>query len=135
LAHQEAERIRRVTPDLAVLAGEDFCYLTTTGRKSGLPRTIEIWFAMRGPTLYMLADGGSRSHWVQNLQLRPDVTVRVAGRELRGHARVLRSGPEEALARVLLPEKYQPSYGGDLSGWSRTALPVAVDLTLPAAAE
>jgi len=28
--------------------------------------------------------------------------------------------------------KYQPTYGGDLSGWRRSSLPVAVDLTPPA---
>ena len=27
---------------------ERFLYLTTTGRTSGLPRTIEIWFVQRG---------------------------------------------------------------------------------------
>jgi hypothetical protein len=26
------------------IADEDFCYLTTTGRVSGQPRTIKIWF-------------------------------------------------------------------------------------------
>jgi deazaflavin-dependent oxidoreductase (nitroreductase family) len=129
LAHEGAETIRRVAPDLEAVAGEAFCYLTTTGRKSGQPRTIEIWFAMRGSTLYVLAGGGSRSQWVRNLQLQPAVRIHVAGLEMLGNARVLQGGPEEALARVLLLEKYQPSYGGDLSGWSRTALAVAVDLT------
>jgi hypothetical protein len=32
-------------PTLKSLAKLDFCYLTTTGRKSGKPRTIEIWFS------------------------------------------------------------------------------------------
>ena len=27
-------------------ADEDYCYLTTTGRISGRPREIEIWFAL-----------------------------------------------------------------------------------------
>jgi hypothetical protein len=29
-------------------ASQAFCYLTTTGRVSGRPHTIEIWFARRG---------------------------------------------------------------------------------------
>ncbi len=37
-------------PD-ASLAGESYCYLTTTGRKSGEPRTIEIWFALENGVL------------------------------------------------------------------------------------
>ena len=32
-------------PDPA-LAGETYCYLTTTGRVTGKPHTIEIWFAL-----------------------------------------------------------------------------------------
>jgi hypothetical protein len=41
---------------------------------------------------------------------------------------VLDPGIEEAAARQLLLEKYRPTSAGDLSGWSRTSLPVAVDL-------
>jgi deazaflavin-dependent oxidoreductase (nitroreductase family) len=109
-----------------------FCYLTTTGRVSGRPHTIEIWFARRDATLYLLSGGGDRSDWVRNLQRRPEVVVRIGrrhGRALPGRARVLDPGtPEDELARDLLVEKYQPSYGGDLTGWRRSSLPVAVDL-------
>jgi deazaflavin-dependent oxidoreductase (nitroreductase family) len=113
-------------------ASHAFCYLTTTGRVSGRPHTIEIWFARRGPTLYLLSGGGDRSDWVRNLRRRPEVAVRVGRRHalvLPGRARVLDPGsPEDELARDLLVEKYQPSYGGDLSGWRRSSLPVAIDL-------
>jgi hypothetical protein len=43
-----------VTLDSA-LGEEDFCYLTTVGRVTGRPHTIEIWFAREGSTLYMLS--------------------------------------------------------------------------------
>ena len=33
------------------LASESYCYLTTTGRVSGEPREIEIWFGLDGDTL------------------------------------------------------------------------------------
>jgi deazaflavin-dependent oxidoreductase (nitroreductase family) len=109
-----------------------FCYLTTTGRVSGRPHTVEIWFARRDATLYLLSGGGDRADWVRNLRRRPQVVVRVGrpdGRELPGRARVLEPGTrEDELARDLLVEKYQPGYGGDLSGWRRSSLPVAVDL-------
>jgi deazaflavin-dependent oxidoreductase (nitroreductase family) len=109
-----------------------YCYLTTTGRLSGRPHTVEIWFARRGPTLYLLSGGGERADWVRNLRRRPEVAVRIGrrnARELPGHARVLDPGsPEDELARDLLVEKYQPGYGGDLTGWRRSSLPVAIDL-------
>ncbi len=118
------------------LAGQPFCYLTTTGRVSGRAHTIEIWFARHGRTLYLLSGGGDRSDWVRNLLVRPEVTVRLGRRDaarLAGRARVVEAGSEEdELARRLVAGKYQPGYGGDLSGWRRSALPVAVDLADPA---
>ena len=109
-----------------------FCYLTTTGRVSGRPHTIEIWFALDDRTLYLLSGGEDRSDWVRNLQASPEVDVRIGRRDapaVAGHARVVVPGSDEdALARRLVTDKYQPGYGGDLSGWRRSSLPVAVDL-------
>jgi alkyl sulfatase BDS1-like metallo-beta-lactamase superfamily hydrolase len=41
---------------------------------------------------------------------------------------VVADGPENERARQLVHDKYAQSYGGDLTGWRRTSLPVAVDL-------
>jgi hypothetical protein len=30
----------------------DYCYVTTTGRRTGSPHTIEIWFALHEDTVY-----------------------------------------------------------------------------------
>jgi deazaflavin-dependent oxidoreductase (nitroreductase family) len=114
--------------DLDALGDEPFCYLTTTGRRTGRRRPIEIWFAVREGTVYLLSGGGTGAHWVRNLLSKPEVEVRIGGASFPGRARVLAPGTEGAAARQLLLEKYQPTYAGDLSGWSRTSLPVAVDL-------
>ena len=110
------------------VAGEPFCYVTTTGRSTGGPHTIEIWFAIEGRTLYVLSGGGDRSDWVRNLIRTPETAVRIGGREYTGRARIVADGGEDRLARRLLLEKYAPTYSGDLSEWGRTALPVAVEL-------
>ncbi len=110
------------------LAGESYCYLTTTGRVSGEPREIEIWFGLDGDTLYMLSGGGDRSNWVKNLIREPEVRVRLGDRIFEGRARIVSNPDEDARARHLLLEKYSPGYDGDLSEWGETALPVAVDL-------
>ncbi len=57
--------------DLSTLATEPFCYLTTTGRGSGRPHTIELWFALHDARVYLLSGGGERSDWVKNLQREP----------------------------------------------------------------
>jgi len=49
------------------LGAEDFCYLTTTGRASGNPPEIEIWFALADTTVYMLHGSGMSSDSVRNL--------------------------------------------------------------------
>jgi deazaflavin-dependent oxidoreductase (nitroreductase family) len=113
--------------DLRALADEDFCYLTTPGRVTGRPHTIEIWFALDGEILYMLSGGRDGSDWVKNLQRTPEVTVRIANERFEGHARVVEDAKEDELARRLLIEKYERN-PGSLSNWRRTALPVAVDL-------
>jgi deazaflavin-dependent oxidoreductase (nitroreductase family) len=110
------------------LAAHQLCWLTTRGRLSGAARTVEMWFALHGDTVYFLAGGRDRSHWVQNLLVHPRATVRVGETRLRGDARVLEPGDEDALARRLLVEKYQSGYAGDLTEWGRTSLPVALDL-------
>jgi deazaflavin-dependent oxidoreductase (nitroreductase family) len=118
--------------ELSDLAGEQFCYVTTTGRVTGRPHEIEIWFGMSGATIYMLSGGGRRSDWVRNITHDPAVRVRIGSQQFVGTGRILEPGEEDELARSLLLQKYEPGYGGDLSDWGRTALPVAIDLSEPA---
>ncbi len=115
--------------DLRGLAEEDVCYLTTTGRVTGRPHEIEIWFALvpEARTLYMLSGGGDRSDWVKNLRHDPEVKVRIGGERFGGRAREVKDAEEDELARRLLVEKYESS-PGRLENWRRTALPVVVVL-------
>src|SRR6266436_5184428 len=116
--------------DLKTLAEEDFCYLTTTGRVSGRPHTIEIWFALNGQTLYMLSGGRDKSDWVKNALHTPAVQVKINNTMLSGHARLVNDTEEDALARKLVFEKYVPRSSDDLVDWSRTSLPIAVDIVM-----
>ena len=113
--------------DLHAFADVDFCYLTTIGRVSGQPRTIEIWFATHRQTLYMLAGSRENAGWVKNLKRTPEVTVRIGKHHFSGRARVVEDSAEDVLARQLVVGKYQPHDSDDLSSWGKTALPVAVD--------
>ncbi len=113
--------------DLTPFADDDFCYLTTTGRVTGKPHTIEIWFAQHATTLFLLAGSRERADWVQNLGRSPDVTVRLRSQEFTAHARLVTEADEDALARRLVVAKYERTNPG-LDQWGRTALPVALDL-------
>jgi deazaflavin-dependent oxidoreductase (nitroreductase family) len=109
-------------------ADEPFGYLTTTGRVSDRPHTVEIWFARHGDTVYLLSGGGDRADWVRNLSRQPRATLRVGAVRWAGHARIVTDPEEDRLARRLVAGKYQPTYSGDLSSWRDTALPVAIDI-------
>ena len=114
---------------LPQLSTEEFCYLSTTGRVTGRPHEIEIWFGLRDHTLYLLA-GSKTSDWVKNLLSNPAVSVRLGKHTLAGTARLVHENEEDRSARYLIAEKYQEwEEGRTLSQWARTALPVAIDLT------
>ena len=114
--------------DLAAAVDDDFCYLTTRGRRSGEPHEIEIWFALDGQTVYFLAGGRDGSDWVRNLMADPAVTVRVRDHTYPGRGRVVDEGDESERARTLVFDKYQPRYSGSLADWRVRSLPLAVDL-------
>lgn len=103
-------------------------YLTTTGRVSGQPHEIEIWFgvAVNGRTLHLLSGGGDRADWVRNIDRDGAVTFRILGVTYTGMAR--RANDDEAQAvRESLSAKYYGWSGGELPNeWSRTALPVVI---------
>lgn len=117
------------TDILKNLAREDFCYLTTTGRVTGNPHEIEIWFGARGNSIYLLSGGGTKSDWVKNLLKNPKVKVRITKQHFNGTARIVKEEQEEILARNMLADKYnERESDGSLDEWARTALPVAIDL-------
>lgn len=113
------------------MADDDYCYLTTTGRVTGRPHQIEIWYARDGDTAYLLSGGGNRSDWVRNLTRSRTCTLRWERDEppIPARARLLTEPTEEAdRARLLLFTKYQTRSGDDLRRWRVKALPVAIDL-------
>lgn len=110
------------------LAHEQYCYLTTTGRTSGEPREIEIWFGADGGTLYLMAGGRENSHWVRNLDKTPGATVRLGDTTFAVRARRVTDAGEDTKVRDMLVGKYAPGYSGDLTTWGRTALPIALDI-------
>jgi deazaflavin-dependent oxidoreductase (nitroreductase family) len=105
----------------------DVCYLTTTGRITGEAHRIEIWFGRHEDTVYLLSGGRDRSDWVRNLMVTPEVILEIDDLRRTTRARVVDDPDEDALARRLLLAKYRSRYGGDLTGWGRTAMPIAID--------
>lgn len=105
-----------------------YVYLTTTGRRTGRPHTIEIWYAVHAGRIYLMAGNRERADWVRNLVREPRVLLRVGNSTCEALARLVEEPEEDALARRLLAAKYQGwREGAPLSEWARTALPVAIE--------
>lgn len=118
------------SPDPAAAADYPYAWLRTRGRRSGRPHTVELWFALRGRTLYFLSGGDDRADWVRNVRAEPRVAVRLGAATYRGTAREpAPGGDEDGEARHAVAAKYQGwQPGRPLSRWAARSLCVAVDL-------
>ena len=78
-----------------------FLYLTTTGRRTGVPREIEIWFTERDGRFYIIAEHRDRANWVRNIRADANVHVRVGDRRFAAVARIVDEEREPELARAV----------------------------------
>src|SRR5215831_11935083 len=101
-----ANRRRQVATPRASRRGHkrpepQFLYLATTGRRTGLPREIEIWFTRSGNRCYLVAETGERAQWVMNVRRDPRVGWRVGRRAFTGRARVVDRARDRGLAAAV----------------------------------
>jgi deazaflavin-dependent oxidoreductase (nitroreductase family) len=101
-----AERIWRAVVSLHIflyrllrgqLVGSNTILLTTTGRKSGAPRTTPLLYIPDGDTYVVVASyGGSDKHpaWYLNLSANPRVLVEDHGRRVETVATTVSTGEE-----------------------------------------
>lgn len=67
--------------DLEALASHQTIQITTTGRRSGKPRRVEIWwFHVDGR--FIITGTPGRRDWLANLYTDPKLTVHVRGSEI-----------------------------------------------------
>jgi deazaflavin-dependent oxidoreductase (nitroreductase family) len=71
---------------LGPLVGRVVLLLTTTGRKSGLPRVTALQFEEVSGLIYLGSSRGVRADWFKNLAKDPCVQVQVGSRRLRATA-------------------------------------------------
>jgi deazaflavin-dependent oxidoreductase (nitroreductase family) len=69
-----------------------FLELTTTGRKSGLRRTVSLIYMKSGPDYVVIASNGGRDRhpgWYHNVRTNPQVTVRTNVQQFSAVAEVV----------------------------------------------
>lgn len=81
--------------------------LTTTGRTSGAPRPVTIWFVVDGQGgLYVQSGRDGRTDWYRNLLQTPAVTLRIGDLAMKAVAAPVEDLTETARVHALFREKY-----------------------------
>ena len=103
--------------------------LTTRGRKSGLARTVKVWFVVgSGNSVYVQHASAAPAYWYQNLIRDPEVTIDFGDGPLAA-----RATPVSEPARIdeilrLIRRKYPLAWIFQLLGRGRQA--VAAEIML-----
>jgi deazaflavin-dependent oxidoreductase (nitroreductase family) len=81
---------------LGPVIGKIILLLTTTGRKSGQPRSTPLQYEQIDGLYYLGAARGRKADWVRNIQSNPAVAVRVGAQRFQGQAEVVTDPPRIA---------------------------------------
>jgi len=84
--------------------------LTTTGRKTGEPRSLPLIYGKTGDSYVVIASkGGMPNHpiWYLNLEAQPECEIQVAALQTAARARVI-EGPEREKIWKMMEEIYPP---------------------------
>jgi deazaflavin-dependent oxidoreductase (nitroreductase family) len=94
------------------MSGLSVALVTTTGRKTGKPRTVPVAsFDDNGDVLVIASYGGSPQHpaWFNNMVAKPDVTVQVGSRVYPARAEVVTGPDRERLWKMVVDRA--PNFG------------------------
>ncbi len=97
------------------------CDITTSGRKSGLPRRIEIWYFVVEGRVYLTGTPGPRD-WLANLRVNRAMTFHVkegAQADLAAEARIIDDPAERrrVMAAVMASNSWFRAQRFDLEAW------------------
>lgn len=91
--------------DFGGVADEKYIYLTTRGRKTGNPHTVELWFALIDKKIY-LSHEGLYTDWMKNILKDSRVEFRIGKVRFRGNARIVEDRETFQLGKHALYFKY-----------------------------
>jgi deazaflavin-dependent oxidoreductase (nitroreductase family) len=96
----------------------------TTGRRTGRPHRIEIWYLAAEGTVYLFSGGGDQADWVRNLRHDPHVLLELAGRPAAAYDAVVVQEPDEALRREMDAKYHDTLPDRELTSWAQHSLVV-----------
>jgi deazaflavin-dependent oxidoreductase (nitroreductase family) len=113
---------------LGPLVGRLVLLLTTTGRKSGLPRATALQYEEVNGAIYLGSSRGSRADWFQNLVANPNVSIRVKSRRFSGKAEAVTDPVRIADFLELRLKRHPCMIGAMLKSEGLPATPSRVEL-------
>jgi deazaflavin-dependent oxidoreductase (nitroreductase family) len=87
--------------------GTQTLLLTTTGRRSGEPRTMPLIYGRDGDDYLIVASKGGWDHppaWYLNLEAEPEVEVQVKGDRFRARARIASAEEKPRMWKTMVAE-------------------------------
>jgi deazaflavin-dependent oxidoreductase (nitroreductase family) len=100
--------------------------ITVTGRKSGQPISLPVWFVQEGEKLYLLPAKGLETEWYKNLGELPTIRLVARGKTLTANATPI---TDEASVRDVV-KKFQDKYGAGTVNSLYSGLDAAVEVPL-----
>lgn len=104
-----------LTATLARVREQRNVQLTTTGRRSGKPHTVTVWFMVDGPVVYLNTLDPGRD-WVRNAKKTPTVRLDFGSAVLEGELRTVTDPALQANIVQALRDKYWVAWAGGLVG-------------------
>lgn len=86
------------------MAGRKLILLTTTGARSGQPRTTVLGFGKEGENYVVVASNRGAPadpFWYRNLQAKPEATVEIGAEKIKVRARTAKAAEREHLKSLL----------------------------------
>jgi deazaflavin-dependent oxidoreductase (nitroreductase family) len=93
------------TENLESLRKEKFAYLTTVGRKTGRPHSVQLWFAIGAGKIF-LSHEGDYTDWMKNIARNKRIHIRIGRVSLEADATIVKDGEPNELGKTSLYEKY-----------------------------
>jgi deazaflavin-dependent oxidoreductase (nitroreductase family) len=108
----------KVPPEtLKTIRKEKFAYLTTVGRRTGRPHSVEVWFSMVGERVF-LSHEGDYTDWMRNLTKNKRIRIQIGRANLEADATIVKEGESKELGKRSLYEKYYgPAPKATIDDW------------------
>ena len=115
--------------DVNSVVKEKYVHLTTRGRKSGNPHTVELLFAIAGNRIY-LSHEGNYTDWMKNILVDGRVELEIGKIQLKGNARIVESGEVFEVGKHALYLKYYGKADEDtINDWFTESTIIEISMT------